>query len=173
MHKLLSILTVASICSALVFVPCAFGAVEPWAYSVLAVLAYTALAAAVSSAVISGGLRRLLAPLLVPAVLAVALVWSQAVEWPEALLHHVSPRAAEMHQVAFATGGTGQVVFSPSLYPHATRDALVCLAAYVALFAATYGYVSSQRELAKIAAVIASVGFVVSVFGIVVHILLL
>ena len=44
--KALSALTGGAILAALVFAPLAFGAVEPWAYSILTVLAYAALAAA-------------------------------------------------------------------------------------------------------------------------------
>ena len=154
--------------AALGFAPLAFGAVEPWACSVLALLAYTALAALLIRAVAGGEVRKLATPLLIPAVLALILVALQGIRWPAGLLEHVSPRTAALREAATALpGGEGPArSFAPSLYPYATRCALIMLSAYVALFLAAYGHVRSRSEVGKLAAVIVSVGFVVSLLGI-------
>ena len=72
--RALSAVTAVGIVGALVFTPLAFGGVEPWAFSVLAVLAYTALAASVARAVMLGTVRRLFTPMLIPGVVALAAV---------------------------------------------------------------------------------------------------
>jgi len=168
MEKHLSTATAACIIAALVFAPFAFGAIEPWAYPLLAVLAYTALAAAVVRAAMLGELCRLVSPMLILGVLALLLVWVQYVKWPVALLRYVSPRAVEIHQAAHsATGAEPPGAVSPSLYPHETRGALIRLSAYVALFVATCAYVRSRKHVTRLAATIVAVGFAVSLFGIV------
>ena len=169
MERVLSALTVVSIVAALLFAPMAFGAVEPWAYSVLAVLAYTALAAAVATAIVTGRARRLVNPVLLPATLALLLVGMQFIKWPVGILEAVSPRTVEIYQEAAAPVGAegAAAALSPSLYRHATRDALIRLSAYVALFLATCAYVRSRRQITELAAAIVAVGFLISLFGIV------
>ena len=166
-EKALSTLTAVSIIGALVFSPLAFGAVEPWAYSVLAVLAYTALTAAIAKAIVTGSIRRLAVPMLLPAVLALLLVAAQYVEWPVGFLGAVSPRAVKVYQDAATSPGSEETIvsLSPSLYRHATRDALICLSSYVALFLATCAYVRSRKHVSRLAAAIVAVGFVTSLLG--------
>jgi len=164
--RALSAVAAVGIIGALVFTPLAFGGVEPWAFSVLAVLAYTALAASVARAVMLGTVRRLFTPLLIPAVLALLLVWLQYVEWPVGLLEKVSPGAVQARQrLASVTGGEVGGWVSPSLYPHATRSALIRLSAYIALFAAVCGYVGSWKEVTHLAAATVAVGFAASLLG--------
>ena len=166
--KALSGVTAGAIVAALIFAPLAFGAVEPWAVSVLAVLAYTALAAALVRAVMMGSVRSLLSPLLVLAALALILLALQYVPWPVGLLESVSPSTVELvRKSAVATGGEVSSSLSPSLHSHATREALIRLSAYVALFAAACGYVRSHKEVTRLAAVLVGTGFAVSLFAII------
>jgi len=165
--KTLSGLTAAAVIGALVFAALAFGAVEPWAYSVLAVLAYTALAAAVARALITRTVPGLLTLMLVPAGLALALVILQYVKWPAGLLETVSPTTVELVQKSASASGEAGGTISPSLYPHATRDALICLSAYVALFIAVSGYVRSHKQVTLIAGALVALGFAVSLFAII------
>ncbi len=167
-EKLLSTLVAVAIIAALVFAPLAFGAVEPWAYSVLAVLAYSALALVIVRAVVSASTEGLLTPMLVPAALALLLLAVQLARLPAGLLGAVSPRAVETYQGALeATGAEEAGGFAPSLYAHATRDALIRLSAYVALFVATCACVRSRKHVTGFAAAIVAAGFAVSLFGIV------
>jgi len=169
MERFLSALTAISIIAALVFALLAFGGVEPWAYSVVAVLAYTALAAAVAMAIVTRRARALITPMLVPAALALLLIGAQLIEWPVGLLEAVSPRTVEIHRDAASPAEAGQAAsaLSPSLYPHATRDALIRLSAYIALFVATCAYVRSRKHIAGLASAIIAIGFAISLFGIV------
>jgi O-antigen ligase len=169
MERSLSALTAVSIIAALVFAVLAFGGVEPWAYSVVAVLAYTALAAAVAMAIVTRRARALITPMLLPAVLALLLIGAQLIEWPVGLLEAVSPRTVEIYQDAASPAEAGQSAsaLSPSLYPHATRDALIRLSAYIALFVATCAYVRSRKHIASLASAIIAIGFAISLFGIV------
>ena len=165
--KTLSGLTAAAVIGALVFAALAFGAVEPWAYSVLAVLAYAALAAAVVRALITRTVPGLLTLMLVPAGLALALVILQYVQWPAGLLETVSPTTVALVRKSASAPGEAGGTISPSLYPHATRDALICLSAYVALFVAVSGYVRGHKQVTLIAGAIVALGFAVSLFAII------
>jgi len=169
MRRVLSAGSLAALASALLFAPLAFGAVEPWAYSLLAVLAYAALLPALGYAIFVGRASRLRMPMLLPAALALLLVWAQYVRWPAPALEAISPVSASMQRQAalWAGGGTGTAALPPSLYRHATRDALVCLSAYVALFLATCLYVRRRRHISRLAGVIVAVGFCVSLLAIV------
>ena len=168
MGRVLSVLTATGIVSALIFAPLAFGAVEPWAYSVLAVLSCTALAAAAAAALVAGKVRHMAAIMLLPAAAALVLVGLQYARWPVGLVRLASPRAVHIYQDA-APPGAGQALhatLSPSLYRQGTRDALIRLSSYVALFAAACTYARSRKQMARLAAVIVAVGFIVSLLGI-------
>ncbi|MDP6438270.1 MAG: O-antigen ligase family protein [Candidatus Brocadiia bacterium] len=168
-ERLLSRLLAGTIIAALAFAPLAFGAVEPWAYSVLAVLAYTALALACVRAAVRRSASGFATPILLPAGLALLLVAVQYAEWPVGILKAVSPEAARFYAGAAAlTGVEGEAAgFAPSLYRHATRDALIRLSSYVALFLATCAYVRTRKHISTIAGAIVTVGFAVSLIGIV------
>ncbi len=171
MDRYLSAATSLCLGAALVFAPLAFGAAEPWAYAVLAVIAYAALATAIVRCALAGRLRSLLTPILIPLVLALVLVCVQYVRWPVGLLESVSPRAAAAHRdAAAAVSGSGAHAAvrtaSPSVYRHGTRGALILLSTYVALFVAACDYVRSREKASRLAAVILGIGFCVSLFGI-------
>ena len=146
--------------------PLAYGAVEPWAYSFLAVLSYTALMAALVRAILKGTLRRAWVPALLPAALGLAWLAAQYVPWPVKLLELVSPRTVSLYALSAAAPSAGTGWLRPSLYPHATRDALLCLSACVALFAATCLCVRSRKALTGMATALLTSGFVVSLIGI-------
>ncbi|MFW6157924.1 MAG: O-antigen ligase family protein [Planctomycetota bacterium] len=163
---ILSGLTGGLVIAALVFAPLAFGAVEPWAVSVLAVLAYSALAAAVVHAVMMKTGRRMLNWLLLPAALALVLVVIQFVPWPGGLLAGASPNTANLASTAAPAAESGGWN-TPSLYPHATRRALLRLSVYIALFVAVCAYARSSKQVTRIASAIVAVGFGVALFGII------
>jgi len=167
MRKVLSALSFAVLACALVFAPLAFGTVEPWAYSLLAALAYAALLLALIHAILTGRERRLLAPLALPAALALLLVCAQYVRWPAAAVEAVSPLSASLQRQAIAWSGepAGTGSLPPSLYRHATRDALVCLSCYVALFFATCLHVRRRKHIWRLAGVIVAAGLCVSLLG--------
>jgi O-antigen ligase len=153
------------ILAALVFAPLAFGAVEPWAFSIIAVLAYSALALALARSIVAGEVRELLTPVLAPAVFAVGLVGLQCVRWPAWLLGALSPQSLALHRGAELVGGPA-TAFAPSLYPHATHEALLLIGAYVALFVATYDWVRERRHVTRLAGAIVATGFAVALLGI-------
>ena len=160
-------LTGACIVAALVFAPLAFGASEPWACSILAVLAYTALAAAAARCVFERKAGPFATWLLVPLVLGLALIGLQRVPWPSGLLSVASPRALAAYADASATMGSELPQrISPSLYPHGTSLALLRFSSYVALFAATCSYVRGLREIALLGTVVFAVGFAAALLGI-------
>ncbi len=158
----LSRITGGLIAATLVFAPLAFGAVEPWAVSVLAVLAYTALAAAMVRAVMMRYSRQLLNRFVACALIAVALLVVQVLPWPGELLTRASPSTTALASVTSA----GNPWNTPSLYPHATRRALLRLSVYLALFVATAAYVRSSKQVTFLASVLVGVGFLVALTGI-------
>jgi len=171
MPRLFSLLAQTCICIVLIFAPLALGAVEPWAFSLLAVLAWTALAGAVVSVVITRSVRRLWAPMLVPLVLSMVLVGGQYIRWPRALLERASPETVRLYRQA-ARADPDAALFesrtrlSPSLYRNATRNALVCLSAYVALFLAAVATVRSEKHLSRYAGAAVLGGFLTALLGI-------
>ncbi len=157
----------ACIGAALAFAPLVFGASEPWAFSILAVLAYTALAAATVRAILEREFRPFAVPLLLPLALALCLVVLQHAHWPAKLLSLASPRTVAAYADGSATVGVRLPSSIPgSLYAHGTFLALVRLSSYVALFAATCGYVRGLREIAILGIVILSVAFAAALIGI-------
>jgi len=167
MDTLLAWVTRCCVGAALVFAPLAFGAVEPWAYSILSALAFTALAAVLIRALSAGGSEALRTPLLIPAALALLLVAAQCLPWPAGLLRLLSPNTLAGHRAAEAALGVAPASWVPaSLYPHATRNALVLLAGYVALFVAACDALRTRKQLGRMAALIVATGFAVSLIGI-------
>ena len=155
------------IAAALVFAPLAFGASEPWAFSLLAVLGYTALGAAVARAVLEGDARAFAAPILVPMALGLCLVLVQRARWPSGVMALVTPRTVVAYADASASvGGSLPESIPASLYPHGTSLALVRLSSYIALFAATFSYVRGLKEITFLGVAILSVGFFAAVVGI-------
>jgi len=155
------------IAAALVFAPLAFGASEPWAFSLLAVLGYTALGAAVARAVLEGDARAFAAPILVPMALGLCLVLVQRARWPSGVMALVTPRTVVAYADASASmGGNLPESLPASLYPHGTSLALVRLSSYIALFAATFSYVRGLKEITFLGVAILSVGFFAAVVGI-------
>jgi len=107
----------AFVCIALTVLlgPLAFGAVEPWAYSLMAILSYTALMAALTHGILTGGLGRLRVPALSPALLGLALVCAQFTPWPVQLLRVVSPRTVSLHALTAPPLAAATPYLSPSL----------------------------------------------------------
>ena len=78
-----------------------------------------------------------------------------------------APRNVAAYADASALAGAALPQSTPgSLYVHGTSLALMRLSSYVALFAATCGYVRGMREAAILGAVILSVGFAAALIGI-------
>lgn len=163
----LRVVTAVCLVAVLLFTPLAFGGVEPWARSVAAVLAYTALAAVLIRAALGGRFRHLLNPLLIPCGLAVALVAFQSADWPAGLMEVLSPRTVQLHRTAAAAAGPARRAWLPaSVYPHATGVALISVTSLVALLAAAYGHLDSWRSVRRTAGLIVAAGFVVALVGI-------
>ncbi len=157
----------AAIAAALAFGPLAYGSVEPWATSVLAVLAYTALAAALVRLAWTGKGVGMLTPVLGVGLLSMVLVAVQTVALPAGVVGVLSPRAVEIHREAASAVGSNPDAFTLSVYPHATAGALLRLSAYLALFGAVCAYVRSRREIRRLAGLILAVGFGVGLLGII------
>ena len=100
-------LTGICISAALAFAPLAFGAGEPWAFSILAVLAYTALAAAAARAILERDVRPFAVPMLVPLVLGLLLIAIQCAHWPSRLMSLAAPRTVAAYADASAAVGAG------------------------------------------------------------------
>ncbi len=167
MSGMLQRLSVVCVIAALVFAPFAFGAVQPWAYGILAALAYTAAAAALVSVVLSGAEHRLRMGILIPLLLGVGLVFLQYVQWPLGLLEHISPSTVGFCRIdAEATGASLPSWLAPSLCRHATHEALICLSAYVALFIAVNLYIRVEKQISRLALAIICTGFGVSLLGV-------
>lgn len=150
-----------------VFGPLAFGSVEPWAYAILAALAFTALAATLMHDVVAGRAGAAFSPLTAIGCAALVIVALQLIPMPAGLIEALLPEALYIPvSVAAALGEPMPEWIVPSLYPHATRVSLIKLGAYIALFAAACSYISSRRRLNRIAAAIVASGFVASLVGI-------
>ena len=107
-ERISAVVTGVCIAAALVFAPLAFGAHEPWAFSLLAVLGYTALAAAVARALLEQDARAFATPMLVPMVLGLCLVAVQLARWPSDVVALVTPRTVAAYADASASvGGRG------------------------------------------------------------------
>lgn len=133
----------------------------------LTVLALAALASECARAIMTGSARRLLSPMLVPAALALLLTGAQLLRWPAGVLSILDPAAVRLHAMIDGVSGVeGAPALRPSLYPHATRQALMLLSAYISLFLATSSYVRSRRQVGVLAGPIVAVGFAVSLLGI-------
>jgi len=154
------------VAAVLVYAPLAFGAVEPWAFSLLAVGAYTALALALTRSAWERDFSRFRSPLTVVVLLGVALVAVQRIPWPASLLALASPRTVETYADAVASaGGRLTSAATPSLYRHGTSLALLKYSSYAALFAATLSCMRSRAHLTRLALVIISVAFLAAVLG--------
>ena len=126
MHRLCSILShLTGVCliTAVVFGPMAFGSVEAWAYSILALLSFTALAAALVRHLLCRDKRHnILSPLAWVGFAALLLICLQLVPWPTGLLAFWQPETVLVHQrIAEIMQTESTVYIIPSLYPQATR----------------------------------------------------
>ncbi len=151
---------------AVVFGPLAFGSVESWAYSILALLAFTALAASLIHDVQTDRASAFFSPVVAVGCAGMLLVIVQLVPWPAELLARIQPESLFVHRLEEEIVGRPLPShISPSLYSYATRISLLKLGAYLALFAAAYSYITSRRRLTRLTVAVVATGFVASMFG--------
>ncbi len=158
----------AGVCIVLAVIigPMAFGSVEPWAYSVLAVLAFTALASSLLHDLYTGRATAFVFPLSMVGLAAMLLVYLQWIPWPAGWLELIQPESLVMQRVGEEfSGGSRPSYIIPSLYPHATGVSLLKLGSFLALFAAACSYITGRRRMERITIAVVATGFVVSMIG--------
>ncbi len=150
-----------------IFGPMAFGSVEPWAYSILCVLAFTSLAAAILHDLQSGRPLSAFSPVVIVGLLGMILVILQLIPWPAELLDRLQSESLFIYRLEEKFDQQLPSYITPSFYQHATRVSLLKLGAYVALFGAVYSFVKDRpRSVNRILIAVVTTGFVASMFAI-------
>lgn len=151
----------------LVFTPLAFGAVQPWAQAVVALVVLAMAAVWVLGSVRHWELRVTLPPGSLPAALFLGLVWAQTVPLPGTLVETLSPRAAAAHREAGALAGEVGRAWPLSLDPHATEQGLLAMATVAALFVVLHSTVRTRAQAERLVWTMVGTGTLVALLAIV------
>ncbi|MBI4833008.1 MAG: hypothetical protein HY801_15930, partial [Candidatus Lindowbacteria bacterium] len=157
-------LTVNGVIVLLIFMPLAFGAVHPWAFS-LAELMVFSLAGISAARTLEKGCFVFALPVAWPFMgVLLLLIMAQMVPMPQRALEFFSPTTVLIGRAAANSSTTGGFN-TLSLYPRATVGAFLKVTAFVALSAIVTNVFRTERQLGKLALAIMCVGFAVALVG--------